>query len=133
MSEKNQKARMRVFSTRLFDKWAAGEGIGAAALNTAVAEIVQGLVDADLGGHVYKKRVGLPGRGKRGGARTLLALRVGERAVFLYGYAKNERENIDARELKALKRLAAEVLGWSEAQVEAALVEGRLIEVKNHG
>lgn len=102
-------------------------------LRVAVAEMAQGLVEADLGGHVYKKRVGLPGRGKRGGARTLLAFRIGDRAVFLYGYAKNERDNIDAQELKALKRLAAEVLGWTEAQLDVALAQGKLIEVVNHG
>lgn len=124
---------MRLFTTRLFDKWAAKEGVTDAVLRVAVAEMAQGLVEADLGGHVYKKRVGLPGRGKRGGARTLLAFRIGNRAVFLYGYAKNERDNIDAQELKALKRLAAEVLGWTEAQLDVALTQGKLIEVANHG
>lgn len=53
--------------------------------------------------------------------------------MFLYGYAKNERDNIDAQELKALKRLAAEMLGWTEAQLDAALAQGKLIEVANHG
>ncbi|WP_441623740.1 MULTISPECIES: type II toxin-antitoxin system RelE/ParE family toxin [unclassified Cupriavidus] len=114
-------------------QWAAKEGVTDAVLRVAVAEMAQGLVEADLGGHVYKKRVGLPGRGKRGGARTLLAFRIGDRAVFLYGYAKNERDNIDAQELKALKRLAAEVLGWTEAQLDVALAQGKLIEVVNHG
>ena len=124
---------MRLFTTRLFDKWAAKEGVTDAVLRVAVAEMAQGLVEADLGGHVYKKRVGLPGRGKRGGARTLLAFRIGDRAVFLYGYAKNERDNIDAQELKALKRLAAEVLGWTVVQLDVALAQGKLIEVANDG
>jgi hypothetical protein len=62
-----------------------------------------------------------------------MAFGIGGRAVFLYGYAKNERDNIDAQELKALKRLAAEMLGWTEAQLDVALAQGKLIEVANHG
>ena len=66
-------------------------------------------------------------------ARCWHSGRAGERAVFLYGYAKNERDNIDAQELKALKRLAAELLGWTSAQITEALAQGRLIKVANHG
>jgi hypothetical protein len=50
--------------------------------------LISGLIDADLGGHIVKKRVALPGRGKSGGARTLLAYRLGDRAFFVYGFAK---------------------------------------------
>lgn len=80
---------MHIYTTRAFDKWAEKEGLSHAALITAVAEIEHGLVDADLGGHVVKKkRVALPGRGKSGGARTLLAWTLGDRAFFLYGFAR---------------------------------------------
>jgi hypothetical protein len=48
-------------------------------LRVAVEETAAGLIDADLGGRVYKKRVPLPGRGKRGGARTLIGTDLGER------------------------------------------------------
>lgn len=48
-------------------------------LCAAVLEMAQGLIDADLGGGVFKKRVGLAGRGKRGGARTLVATNQGNR------------------------------------------------------
>jgi len=47
----------------------------------------QGLVDADLGGHVMKKRVALPGRGKSSGARTNIACQVEDKAFFIYGFA----------------------------------------------
>lgn len=53
------------------------------ALIQAVSEMAQGLVDADLGGHVVKKRVALPGRGKRRGARTIVATNLGDRWFFL--------------------------------------------------
>jgi len=122
---------MHIFKTRQFDRWASKEGVADPVLATAVAELECGLVDADLGGHVVKKRVALPGRGKRGGARTLLTYRLGDRAFFVYGFAKSERDNIDEKELKALKQLALSLLGWTSEQLAHALREGKLIKV-NH-
>jgi hypothetical protein len=99
------------------------------ALCQAVSEIIQGLVDADLGGYVVKKRVAIPGRGKRGGARTLLATRMEDRWFFLFGFAKNERSNIDKNELKALQELAREYLGLSNRQLDKAVESGKLTEI----
>jgi hypothetical protein len=73
----------------------------------------QGLIDADLGGHVYKKRVGIKGRGKSGGVRTLIAFQLEERAFFMYGFAKNKRDNIEDNELEALKLLAKKLLNYT--------------------
>ncbi len=120
---------MRVFKTRQFDKWARNEGVTDRTLWAAVIEMENGLIDADLGGHLVKKRIALPGRGKRGGARSLVAYRLGDCAFFVYGFAKNERDSIDDRELKALKLLASALLGWTPEQTGHALREGALIEV----
>lgn len=95
-------------------------------------ELERGLADA-LGGHVYKKRVALAGRGKRGGARTLIAFRRNDKAFFMYGYPKNERANIPDAELAALKRLARELLDFGEPELTRAVGAGELIEVKSHG
>ncbi len=95
-------------------------------------ELEQGLADA-LGGYVYKKRIGPPGRGKRGGVRTLIAFRQGERAFFMYGYPKNERANIGNDELKALRLLAKELLGYNEQGLAKAVKAGELIEVNDDG
>jgi hypothetical protein len=98
----------------------------------AVREMELGLADA-LGGCVFKKRSGIPGRGKRGGARTLIAFRQGEKAFFMYGYPKNERANIDSAELKALRFLAKELLGYSPQGLVKAIRAGEPIEVTEHG
>lgn len=124
---------MRIFTTKWFTKWAAKEGLPDAALRTAVAEMEQGFIDASLGGHVYKKRVGVQGRGKRGGVRTLLAFKTDEKAFFIYGFAKSQRDNIGHQELKALKRLAAELLAYSDQALNTALNAGELREVANDG
>jgi hypothetical protein len=122
---------MLIYKTRQFDKWASKEGLTDHVLKTAITEIENGLIDADLGGHVFKKRVALPGRSKSNGARTLLAYQQGDRAFFIYGFAKSERDNIDDKELQNLKKLAAIQLGLTLEQLGYALREGKLIEV-NH-
>ena len=94
---------MQAFKIKAFAKWARSEGLSDDALASAVAEMEMGLIDAKLGGQVVKKRVALPGRGKRGSTRTLVAFRQGNKAFFIYGFAKNERANIGDKELRALK------------------------------
>jgi hypothetical protein len=123
---------MRIFKTKWFHRWAAKEGLTEAALWAAAVELEQGLGDA-LGAYVYKKRVALPGRGKRGGARTLIAYRSGYAVFFMYGFPKNERANIESDELKALRLLARELLGYSEQSMARAVEAGELIEVSDDG
>src|ERR1700761_3850573 len=101
---------MRVFKTKWFARWANDEGVSDATLLSAVEEMSRGLIDANLGGHEFKKRVGINGRGKRGGSRTLLAFRVDELAFFVFGFAKNERANVSDKALVALKLLGAQLL-----------------------
>jgi hypothetical protein len=124
---------MRVFKSKWFQKWATGEGLVDEALMTAVEEIEHGLIDARLGGHVVKKRVALPGRGKRGGSRTLVVYQQADKAFFVYGFAKNERANISEKELKALKLLATELLSYTKPSLTKAIKAGELIEVHEDG
>jgi hypothetical protein len=120
---------MRIFKNKAFNKWAEKKGLSNDALRTAVDEMERGLIDADLGGHVMKKRVAVGGRGKRGGVRTLLAYKSGDKAFFVYGFAKNVRANVSTDELKALKHLAKELMGYSDKALTKAIQHGALIEV----
>ena len=124
---------MQAFKTRWFARWAVRQQLTDAALFGAVAEMERGLVDAELGGEVVKKRVALPGKGKRGGTRTLVAFRRGDRAFFIYGFSKNERANISAKELQALKLLARELLSYSPPALVKAVKAGELLEVEDDG
>ena len=124
---------MQIYKNKAFSKWAAKNGLSDEALCTAVAEIEDGLVEADLGGHVYKKRVALGGRGKSGGVRTLLAYKLGDKAFFVYGFAKNARSNISDKELKALKLYARTLLGYSEKELTVAVTSDALIKVNYDG
>ena len=119
----------KVFRSRPFSRWMRRAGLTDEALLRAVSEMEQGLVDADLGGGVFKKRVALPGRGKRAGARTIVATRMKERWFFLYGFEKNERANISSAELKALQEYAKDLLGLDAAQLAAVVSTGEMTEV----
>ncbi|MCU7919579.1 MAG: type II toxin-antitoxin system RelE/ParE family toxin [Candidatus Thiodiazotropha sp. (ex Epidulcina cf. delphinae)] len=124
---------MRIFKNKAFSKWAAKEGLGDDVLQTAVNDMERGLIDADLGGHVVKKRVALASRGKSGGARTLIAYKVGDKAFFVYGFAKNAKANIKAKELEGLKAYAAILLNYSEKELGKAVKAGVLNEVESDG
>ena len=124
---------MRIFKNKAFKKWTEKVGLSDDALRIAVDEIERGLIDADLGGYVVKKRVAVGGRGKSGGVRTLLAYKSGEKAFFVYGFAKNVRVNVSACELKALKHLAKELMNYSDKALTKAIQHGALIEVKDNG
>jgi len=117
------------FQTKWFARWAAKEGLSEQALRNAVSEMEQGLIDAHLGGHVVKKRVGFGGRGKSGGMRTILAFQVKGKAFFLYGFAKNQRDNISDKELQGLKLLAANLLAYDRKALDRAIKAQELIEV----
>lgn len=119
----------RVFKTRAFARMMRKSDLTNAALCAAVREMIDGLVDADLGGGVLKKRVALPGRGKRGSTRTLLASNRGNRWFFLFGYEKNERANITPAERDALQLLAVDLLGMTSAALDQAVVLGELQEI----
>ncbi len=123
---------MQVYKSKWFSKWADKEDLTDRDLSSAVQEMAIGLIDADLGGHVMKKRVALQGQGKSGGARTLLAFKLGDKAFFIFGFAKNQQDNISPKELKALKVLAKQVLSYTSAQLKVALNAGEFIEVKHN-
>ena len=120
---------MAVYKTRWFDRWARKEGLAVASLCAAVREMADGLFDADLGGGLVKKRIGRPGHGKSGGYRTLVATNRGNRWVFVYGFPKSERANIDKDEAEALKKLATHLLSLTAQAVTRATEAGELIEV----
>ncbi len=120
---------MKVFKTKWFTKWAAKEKLSDTSLLKAVGEMERGLIDANLGGHVVKKRVAIQGRGKRGGVRTLVAYQVEDKAFFMYGFAKNKRANIRDDELRVLQTVADTLLNHDDEMLEHLMEIKELIEV----
>jgi hypothetical protein len=122
---------VRIFKTKTLAKFTRQHGISDDGLVDAVERAVRGLIDADLGGQIIKQRVARPGQGKRGGFRMIIGIR-SDRAIFLFAFAKNERENIDKAELMSLREIVASFLNAAEETIAQALKDGTLIEVQ-HG
>jgi hypothetical protein len=122
---------MRIFKTKSFAKHAVAEGLTDDALKKAIAEVEQGLVNALLGGNLIKKRVAVGSRGKSGGLRTIMAYKSADGIIFcLYVFAKNEKENIDDRELEALKLFGKTLFAMGDTERQKAIAVCDLFEVK---
>jgi hypothetical protein len=111
---------MAIYKIRWFARWMRKEGLSNKSLRGAVDEMAQGLFEADLGGDLLKKRIARPGQGKNGGYRTLVATNRRSRWIFVHGFAKNARSNIDRDEEAALKKLAATLLKLTPAALAKA-------------
>ena len=120
---------MSIYKTRSFARWVKREGLADRDLCDAVVEMQKGLIDARLGGGLIKKRVARSGHGKRGGYRVILASNLGDRWVFMFGFAKNERDNVDDEELRLMKRLASAFLEMDDRMLRQALTSGEILEI----
>ena len=120
---------IRTLKRKDFARWQVSEKLPDAALCKAVQEMDGGLIDADLGGFLYKKRVARPGGGKSGGYRTLLSARIGSRYVFLHGFPKSDKANITQEEKKALQYAGKVFLELTAEALLKALQSGVLLEV----
>jgi len=121
-----------VFKTKWLARFARRERITDGSLREAIDRAERGIVDADLGGGLIKQRVAREGRGRSGGYRMLVAWRQQGRAVFLYGFAKSEQDNISFDELASLREIAAAWLGANTDRITAAIKANELQEV-GHG
>lgn len=120
---------MRVFKNNRFNRFARQEEIPDEILLVAVKRAECGQIDADLGGGVIKQRIARAGEGKRGGYRALILYRNAERAFFVYGFAKNDKDNIALNEKEALRKLAFSFLNLTENQLGELVKQGVYKEV----
>ena len=120
---------MNVYLSKAFTRMARRGGLIDVHICQAVAEMNTGLIDANLGAGLFKKRIAMPGQGKRGSWRALLGFQAGKKAFSLYLFPKNSRDNIEDDEMKALKRLARYYLTLKPSEIKTALQCGELEEV----
>ncbi|CRZ20086.1 type II toxin-antitoxin system RelE/ParE family toxin [Kingella kingae] len=122
---------MRIFANRWFARFADKQNIGDDDLREAVSRAERGLIDADLGGGVIKQRIARKGQGKSGGFRSVVLFRQGERAFFVYAFAKSDRDNIDQSELSTYKTAAAVYLNYTDDELALFLKQGTLMEISH--
>lgn len=124
---------MRIFKTKWFDGFAYKNGIHDRILVEAVERAERGLIDADLGGGVIKQRVARIGQGRSKGHRTFILLSKGDKAFFVYGFSKNDRDNLRQDEKEDLKDMAKHLLFLSEKEISEYLAKGDFVEVDKNG
>jgi hypothetical protein len=122
---------LRIFALKNFRRFQRKEGIRDGALIRAIRDAGRGLIDADLGNGLIKQRVARRGQGKSRGFRTVIAYRAGHRAVFLYGFAKSDQDNIRDDQLEALRIIGADLLRAGPEHIEMMIADGRLMEVQH--
>jgi len=122
---------VRILKTKWFAKFAKKEGISDAKLRKAVKDAEAGKVDADYGGGVIKQRVARPNEGKSGGYRSIILYHRGDKAFFVYGFPKSERENIDEAEEQGFKELAKVTFAFSDDVLAKLVKTGVYEEVKS--
>jgi hypothetical protein len=121
---------MKKLMTKHFSKWASKQKIPKNELFITLAEVQAGNFEVNLGGNIYKKRIHFEGQGKSGGGRSIICYKKDDRAIFIHGFAKNEKSNLSPMELNALKELAKILLKLSSEEIATAIGNGDFIEVK---
>ena len=120
---------MHVYAIKGFERFRRKERISQKVLVEAIDRAMSGLIDADLGSGLVKQRVARPGQGKHGGYRTIIAYQAGKRAVFLFGFAKNAKDNIAPDDLAYWRLIGADLLAAPERAIEQAIADDELMEI----
>jgi len=123
-------SRMKKLSTKWFKKWAKKSSLNNKNMLKAIENLEAGLSSADLGGHLYKVRVKRVHSGKSSGFRTIVVYKENDRAIFLYGFGKNEKENIDKTELQYFKTLGKDLLSLSTNQLKESVEQKILFDLE---
>jgi len=123
---------LNIYKNGWFEKFARKEGISDAALCDAIERVDDGLIDADLGAGLIKQRVAREGGGKSGGFRTIILFKMKTRAVFVYGFAKSDRGNLEAKEVVLYRKLARVFLSLNEAQMTVFVEQNKWTKVVCH-
>ena len=104
--------------------FARKERISDAKLCEVVKDIEAGKIDADYGGGVIKQRIARPNKGKSGGYRAVILYRLGDKAFFVYGFPKSERENINKAEERYFKKMAKATFAFFDNEIAKLIKAG---------
>ena len=108
-------------TTKWFKKWSTKVNLNRKDLLETITNLESGLSTVDLGRNLFKVRVRRQHSGKSSGFRTIIVYKSEDRAIFLYGLGKNEKDNLDKSELHKLKKLGSDLLSLNTEQIELAI------------
>lgn len=118
------------YKTKWFNKWINKVGVSNNQLVDAISDLKSGLSVSSLGGNLFKVRVKKLGTGKSSGFRTIVVYKEGDKVIFLYGFKKNEKQNISQKELKYFKILAKDLLELTSLQIEQSIEQNILFKLE---
>ena len=121
---------MLKLKTKWFHKWAKKNSISDNVLLKAIDSLINNLSVADLGGGLYKVRTPAIGKGKSGGFRTLVAYKEMDKAIFVFGFSKAEKDNLDEDELRSFKKLAKDLLQISTKEYLSLIELGHFFNLE---
>lgn len=122
---------MRIFKSREFVKFARREEIKDEKFIEVIRDMEAGLINANYGGGVIKQRIARLNEGKSTGYRSIILYRQAEKAFFIYGFAKNEKDSIDKTQERDFKKLAKVLFAATDQQLKALLEKGSFEEVQS--
>src|SRR5574344_618196 len=117
---------MNAFESRWFKRWSKKNGLKKADLLDALERTINGSGVVNLGGNIYKIRVAKNGQGRSGGFRTILIFKKGKRSLFIYGFEKNDQDNIDKGTLTDYKKYATTFLDYTDTDINRLVDNGTI-------
>ncbi len=121
---------MKKITTKWFKKWSKKVSLTNQDLLEAIRNLEDGLSTTDIGSHLFKVRVKRKHSGKSSGFRTIIVYHENNKAIFLYGFGKNEKTNIDKAELQYFKKLGNDLLALNSAQLEQFVEQKVLFDLE---
>ena len=121
---------MLKFKTKWFNKWAKKSSLSDKSLLKTIENVSNKLGVIELGGGLFKIRTPKVGQGKSGGFRTILVYREEDIAIFIYGFAKTDKDNLGRDELKYFKKLAKDLLKIDNKKIIELEKQGSFIKIK---
>jgi hypothetical protein len=122
---------MNKLSTKWFKKWSKKVKLTNDDLLEAIDDLEDGASTTDLGSHLFKVRVSREHSGKSSGFRTIIIYQENEKAIFLYGFGKNEKQNISKAELQYFKKLGNDLLALNPEQLEDVIGQKILFDLED--
>ena len=116
--------------TKWFHKWSEKNSISNKNLLKAIENISKNYGIVSLGGGLYKVRVARSGQGKRGSFRTIIVYKESDRAIFVYGFSKSEKDNLDREELKYFRKLAKDLLITKKSEYLEMIKSGDFFNIE---
>ena len=113
-----------------FNKWAKKSSLPDKNLLKTIENITNNLGVVNLGSGLLKIRTPKTGQGKSGGFRTILVYKENDIAIFIYGFAKTEKDNLNNDELKYFKKLAKDLLNIDKEKITELEKQGSFVKIK---